>query len=372
MIRPVLNNPLESIVAYSPQESGIYLGSPSIAKLSGGELVVSHDFFGPNCPKDNNNRPDTTRIYLSNNGEHTWQFAAEIKGQYWSFIFFYKGALYLLGTSAEYGDIVIRYSTDKGCSWSQPEDKNTGLLFKGYYHCAPTPIVEHQNRLWRAFEDNPSLIWGSGFLSLVISTPKDADLLNASSWQKTNELPYDPERDPKDFGCDDKMGWFEGNIVAAPDGELYNILRVNSMPVSNRAAMAKVWDAAILSFDPKSGFIQFPGGMSKFTIRFDEKSRRYWSLTNEVFNRKNPEQRNILALISSYDLINWKRHCVVLYAWEDENLIGLQCKIGFQYVDWLFDDEDIVFVSRTAYKDAHSFHDANYITFHRLRNFRKL
>jgi hypothetical protein len=47
---------------------------------------------------------------------------------------------------------------------------------------------------------------------------------------------------------------------------------------------------------------------------------------------------------------------------------------GFQYVDWLFDGDDIIAACRTAYDDdgtgAHSFHDANFLTFHRIANFR--
>jgi hypothetical protein len=49
---------------------------------------------------------------------------------------------------------------------------------------------------------------------------------------------------------------------------------------------------------------------------------------------------------------------------------------GFQYADWQFDGDDMVAVVRTAYDDAeggaHNNHDANYVTFHRIGNFRKL
>ena len=51
-------------------------------------------------------------------------------------------------------------------------------------------------------------------------------------------------------------------------------------------------------------------------------------------------------------------------------------KHGFQYLDWQFEGDDIVAVSRTAYDDglggAHNYHDANYLTFHRLSDFRRL
>jgi len=50
--------------------------------------------------------------------------------------------------------------------------------------------------------------------------------------------------------------------------------------------------------------------------------------------------------------------------------------VGFQYVDWLFEDEDIIAVVRTAFDEAdgtpaHNMHDANWLTFHRIEQFRK-
>ena len=126
-------------------------------------------------------------------------------------------------------------------------------------------------------------------------------------------------------------------------------------------------------FDPATGFIDFPGGAKKFTIRFDLRSRRYWPLTNyEPPQYRGPHAagtRNTLALTSSPDLRTWEVRAILLHHTDRE-------KNAFQYVDWLFEGNDIIAVSRTAWDDesggAHSAHDANFLTFHRLRNFRKL
>lgn len=44
-------------------------------------------------------------------------------------------------------------------------------------------------------------------------------------------------------------------------------------------------------------------------------------------------------------------------------------------MDWQFDGPDIIAVCRTAWDDADSgarnFHDANYLTFHRIADFRQ-
>jgi len=44
---------------------------------------------------------------------------------------------------------------------------------------------------------------------------------------------------------------------------------------------------------------------------------------------------------------------------------------GFQYADWQFDGEDLIYLVRTAFRGSVRFHDSNRITFHTLKNFRK-
>ena len=48
---------------------------------------------------------------------------------------------------------------------------------------------------------------------------------------------------------------------------------------------------------------------------------------------------------------------------------------AWQYIDWQFEDDDIIYLSRTAFDDglggAKNAHDANFLTFHRIVGFRK-
>ena len=127
------------------------------------------------------------------------------------------------------------------------------------------------------------------------------------------------------------------------------------------------------TFDPATDFIRFPGGAKKFTLRFDPETKRYWALASIVRERhRAPDPgriRNTLALTTSTNLLNWEVRCILLYHPDT-------AKHGFQYVDWLFDGQDIIAVCRTAFDDgqggAHNNHDANYLTFHRFANFRRL
>ena len=44
-------------------------------------------------------------------------------------------------------------------------------------------------------------------------------------------------------------------------------------------------------------------------------------------------------------------------------------RVGFQYLDWQFDGDDLVAVCRMAWNGL-NYHDANTVTFHRVKNFR--
>jgi hypothetical protein len=128
-----------------------------------------------------------------------------------------------------------------------------------------------------------------------------------------------------------------------------------------------------MKFDPNQGIIEFPGGATKFTIRHDTETNLYWTLSNYTpeFHRdtRASSTRNTLALVSSKDLREWSVRSIVLYHADAKNH-------AFQYIDWLFEGDDIIFTSRTAYDDglggAHRFHDANFLTFYRIKNFRDL
>ena len=343
------------VIDHSPAGTGTYLGSPSIAVLTNGFYIVSHDFYGPAT------KEDRTAIFRSKDAGKTWEKLTDFYGQYWSTIFLHKGALYIIGTNIHNGHIVIRRSTDGGLTWTTPKDRYTGLLAaQGQFHCAPVPVVVHNRRIWRAMEDRYPLTGpGSSLRSFVMSAPVDADLLKAESWIMSNRLEFDQAWPG--------TAWLEGNIVVTPENKLVNILRVEYQDEEKAAVVHVSENGKSVRFDPEKDFIDFYGGTNKFTIRFDPKTERYWSL---VSKQKNPEAyRNILTLVSSSDLRNWNVESVILRHADS-------VKHAFQYIDWLFEDRDIIAVSRTAYDDglggAYRAHDANYLTFHRIHNFREL
>jgi len=153
-----------------------------------------------------------------------------------------------------------------------------------------------------------------------------------------------------------------------------NILRI-ACPTGGKAAIVRVSnDGKTVHFDSRRDIIDFPGGAKKFTIRYDRQTKAYWTLSNPVMPKHAVEAkaasiRNALALMRSKDLRAWQIRCVLIYHPDVRHH-------GFQYPDWLFEGDDIIAAIRTAYDDglggAHNAHDANFLTFHRFADFRRL
>ena len=357
------------VVNYIPAITKVYIGCPSICILPNGNYLASHSHFGPGSTE---HERALTAVYKSTNKGRSWEKISEIQGQFWSNLFLHQKQLYIMGTWKHHGNFIIRRSQDGGITWSEPNDSKNGLLLEGEYHTAPMPIILHNGRLWRAIENAKAdtKAWGKRYSAMVISAPVDANLLNAAHWTATNSLPYDSTYLDGKFG-----GWLEGNAVVTPEGRMVNILRVaTTEPGRDIAAVVKISDDGTkATFNPATGFMDFVGGAKKFSIRYDEKSKRYWTLANMVKEEFShllaARVRNTLVIKSSPDLKNWTVHKILLEHPDVE-------KHGFQYVDWQFDGRNIIFLSRTAFNDefegARNYHDANFLTFHRIRNFRKL
>jgi hypothetical protein len=358
---PTLKPP-GAIIHHIPARGRKYIGSPSIVRLPDGQLIASHDYFRTN--KLGLARQNEVRIYGSRDGGGTWQPRAKLSG-FWHNLFVHREALYIMGPSREYGKLIIRRSLDGGFSWTRPRDASCGLLAEGHYHTAPMPMLIHNDRIWRAMEDTlRPRKWAPCFRAFMMSAPLDADLLDARSWISSNRLPGDASWLRGEFG-----GWLEGNAVLGPDGTLFDILRVQTPTQPEKAALVSISpDGRQVSFDPHSGFIDFPGGAKKFSIRQDTVRGCYWALANparpEFHDREPIRVRNTLALLRSTDLRTWETIKILL---EHTDPV----RHAFQYVDWLLEGDEILAAVRTAFDDpyggAHAAHDANYLTFHRFK-----
>src|SRR5262249_55613216 len=150
------------------------------------------------------------------------------------------------------------------------KDEHSGILHaQGKYHTSSMAVVVHGGRVWRAMEDGDGPGgWGSHFRAFMMSAPEDSDLLVAANWTSSNRLGRDPSWLDGRFG-----GWLEGNAVLTPDGKIVDILRADTKTQPEKAAVIQISaDGRTATFDPATGFVDFPGGAKKFNIRFDETS----------------------------------------------------------------------------------------------------
>ena len=359
-------------VAWQPEPTKIYIGSPSLLRLNNGDIMMSCDRFGKGFKTERN-----TSVFLSNDNGVGWRRIHWVKDQYWSNLFRLDETsqeLYLLGTSTDGpAPIKISRSHDNGMTWP-----DTTVLFgeisgNESYQTGPTPSLIFGNRVYRAVERmRPPYEWPTDFEAVVMSASVYSDLVDPESWTKSAPLPFNESWIPDSWDPKPEMpGYLEGNAVAGPDGIVYNLLRLNSKPYIGNYAVLLKYDQVenVLLFD---SIVSMPGGHSKFVVRFDPATRLYLTLSNPNTDANYTDQRNILSLCSSPDLRNWTEHTVVLHDDTGFNMDDSVRYTGFHYVDWQIDGDNLILAVRTAYRGANSYHNANRISFKKIEDFRSL
>lgn len=340
--------------------SGHYLCSPSLVRHPEGFLLASMDVFAANHPQN------LTLIFRSDDDGATWHYVSELMPCFWGKLFIHKGELYMLSCSTEYGDLLIGKSTDGGKSFSAPVTLLRGANGKNGsngVHKNPQNIVYYNGRIYETLE------WGAWankeycHAAMVMSCDENADLLNPENWHFTEPRKFS-QFAPEIAELPDCTMTIEGTLTVAPDGKLYNVMRFGKY--------GKILAYAVDTEDPDapltySHCIDFPGNYSKFMIKYDEVSKKYYSIASRVYDREKSSARNLLSLMVSNDLEHWEI-ALDLYDFRDRD----HKKVGLQYVDFFFEGEDILWLCRTAINGANNFHDANYSTFHRIKDFRSL
>ena len=201
---------------------------------------------------------------------------------------------------------------------------------------------------------------------MVMSAPVDADLLDSDSWLYSEPIDYNPNWEGVAKGKTD--GNIEGNLTII-DGKLYNIMRYGIGPACD-PPYGLIMSFRVDTENPENPLefdrvIEFPGNRSKFTIKYDEVSKKYFTFATRLTN-PHISNRYLLTLMVSDDAIHWS----VLKDIYDYSHMDPQ-EAGFQYVDYEFEGDDIIFLCRTAMNGAEDYHNSNYQTFHKIENFRQ-
>jgi len=342
--------------------SGKYLCSPSLLRHDEGYILASMDVYAGMYPQN------LTLIFRSDDNGESWYYQNELFPCFWGKMFMHKGELYMLAVSTEYGDLLIGKSSDGGKTFCEP----TVLLRGGGgknrepgVHKNPQPVVEFGGRIWNTLEWGS---WGKKYHAvMVMSADTNANLLDPESWSFSEPVKYNPEWEGVPAG--ESAGNIEGSLCSV-DGELYNIMRYSMDKLERKYGL--VISYRVNTSDPEApleyaGCIEFPCNNSKFEIKYDALSRKYYSVATRITDGEKIKARNLLSLMVSDDCREWRTLTDLIDMRDCDHAL-----VGFQYVDFEFEGDDIIFLCRTAINGAHSYHDSNYSTFHRIKNFRSL
>jgi hypothetical protein len=241
-------------------------------------------------------------------------------------------------------------------------------------------MVIRDNRLYWAIDDLAANPRGP---CLVAGDLSD-DPMNPQAWRISKPVPYFgvPKQltNPK-FGSPRGL-YLEPNVVEV-QGRVRVMLTVkpNNQSTANLSA---IFDGVDDGRSLELRFVQFypmPGGQLKYCIIRDEKSQLFWATANFVVDSQGQfdfykalgdrynggsaggNDRRLLMLMYSLDALNWfPAGCVA----QAPDLTR-----SFMYACPVVDGDDLAIVARSNINGPTN-HDADYATFHRVRNFRSL
>ncbi len=337
--------------------SGRYLCSPSLVRHPEGYLLASMDLFEGNAPQN------LTLIFRSDDEGKSWHHVSELFPCFWGKMFIYQNELYMLSCSTEYGDLLIGKSSDGGKTFTEPVVLLRGSNGKKGYagvHKNPQLVVEFNGRIWNTLEWGS---WGEGYhAAMVMSAPLGCDLLNAENWSFSEPVKYNP--DWKGVAKGESTGNIEGCLVEK-NGKLYNVMRYDmrkTVPNYGKVVVYKVDTEKPENPLTYERCISFPANHSKFEIKYDARTQKFYSIASRIIDAEHTNARNLLSLMSSVDLENWTVEKDII------NMLDADMKLfGFQYVDFEIEGDEIIYLCRTATNGAHTHHDSNYITFGRIK-----
>lgn len=331
--------------------------SPSIVKVrENGKTVlyVSHEA----CRVVNNEEAATqTFIKKSTDGGKTWKKVGEVKELRWASLFELNGRIYLAGNNRATGAAVLARLNADGTT-------EASVIAEGVGGGGPSAVLVANGRVYKAYNN------------CVVSADVKSDLMNASNWRQSGAVSavFTVEWLKRVTGNAslNAVSVEEANVVLGKDGQIYVVYRLNSAGINHAAILKLSKDGKTVSAETKcDSFITLPTTQSKFTIRYDEETQLYFAITSTYYAGP-VYARTVLNLIYSSDLIHWKDAGILLVDRELMNPVCSAYAHGIQYIDFVMDGEDIVFVAREAYGYTNCWHDGNDTAFYRLADFREM
>ncbi len=335
-----------------------FTDAPSLVRAGDGALICA----APQYCLGRSQERGHGRLFLYRSADegNSWE---RVDGE-WSFLcgklFRFEESLYFVGVGPTRWDgLHIIRSLDHGKTWSDPVLINN----EAPYYSPSTGTVLRDGILYLSLGvANEEGVFNAGGSRTRVAAVKPTDMMNPAAWRFSAMLAFPPYPDSfrEPDVPDDVMPshWLEGNVVDTPDGlKTYWRTRIDGMRSLSVCPVCAIDDTHGQLEHHFQNFRPFPGANCHFHIIQDAPSRLYWLLCNPL------RRRNILALFCSADAKHWlcTGYPAILPGWRQ----------AASYVTPLPDGEDLLIVSRTAWKSLNN-HDNDLVTFHRVPDFRQL
>ena len=329
---PLIGHVDGAVVARSPEPHRVYYSNPDWLLDDRGPLLLWDTFGGE------------FRISLARQAADGWAKIADFEGAMHSHIVHLpdQGIDLVLGVNQDSHPRNIElYFSEGGDGWHGPHE-----LFGGAdYHAGSTPWAIYEGRVHVPFEVQATKQWGS-YQYGSVHAGLDDDLRWPGNWYLAqSRVPWTVLP-----GCS-HCGGLEGNLVVAPDGKLYNFLR---LPGYNRLGRA-VWEGDHWTW---VGLIQGVHNQSKPEI-FPSKDGSRWYLLANGWPARSASGlphalRNTLCLweATEDDLSRWRLLRVIASDHHPDH--------AFSYVAGMVDGDDTLWIAeRHGDDETHNFHDTN-------------
>lgn len=400
------------VLYQSPAPATVYCGNPGITRCPTGRLVALYTLGGPGAKAAADIAKSGNGFVLTSDDHGaTWtarkQFAISHARP-----FVAGKSLYVLGHR---GDLKIMRSDDWGETWSETLELTSGQR----WHQAPSNVHYAGNNIYLVMERvvHDIQAWPPSVMAPVLMRARVTDdLTQRSNWTFASELVFRDavKEDALDyfgipfFKADRNkgliltrgrkvapIGWCETNVVQIldpdhywfdPTGRTFHLFMRAHTGGTNFAALAKVIEnddgtmTTQLEKMPSgrsAAFIPLPGGQLKFHILYDEQTRLYWLVSSQSTDSMTradrlPKDRFAIPNQERHRLqLHFSKNCV---DWVFAGLVttGKSPKQARNYASMVIDGEDLLVLSRSGDADAKSAHDADMITLHKIRDFRRL
>jgi hypothetical protein len=406
----------EKVIFTSPDPDNIMIATPGIVVCPNGRIVATIQVSGKGVKKmEAVRKGGRTFVYTSDDHGKTWQNKANVDVMH-ARPFIADGKLYIMG---HMGDVRIARSEDWGNTWSKMveltkdqkwQSTAANVWYKDHHiYLALEKRVYDKSDAWYGAELAPVLFRGNMKKNLLerenwtLSSAKAfRDFVNDRKINTLFGLPFYPGYYPDRYFLPDAgrrnaspMGWLETNVVQIedphhyfydPNGNTFHLFMRASTGRTNIACVLKCVEENNGRLQTKiekapSGkdllFTPMPGGHMRFHVLYDEQTELYWLLNtqatdsmtrakylpSERFGLADNERRR-MQLHFSKNMFDWVFAGLVA--------VGPSEKQARHYASMAIDGDDLLILSRSGNENAESAHNGNIITFHKIKNFRRL